>query len=89
MVVTTLIGIGSSVFFALGLPATSSLFLLGAVGLGAVALGAAALRALTPKSSLGGNRGYETTALGSALDHQVIYGKMRVGGARIYDETAS
>jgi hypothetical protein len=51
------------------------------------ALGAA-LKALTPKPSFSGaNRGYQTTALGSALDHQVIYGKMRVAGARIYDES--
>ena len=46
----------------------------------------AALRALSPKPSAGGNRGYQTTAIGTALDHQVIYGKMRVAGARIYDE---
>ena len=47
----------------------------------------AALRALTPKpSSAQSNRGYQTTAIGTALDHQVIYGKMRVAGARIYDE---
>ena len=48
------------------------------------------LRALTPKPSVGGiggsNRGYQTTAIGTALDHQIIYGKVRVGGARIYDE---
>ena len=50
------------------------------------ALGAA-LKALSPKPSLGGaNRGYQTTAIGTAIDHQIIYGKMRVGGARIYDE---
>ena len=52
----------------------------------------AALKALTPKPSFGvgggggSNRGYQTTAIGTALDHQIIYGKMRVGGARIYDE---
>jgi hypothetical protein len=54
-----------------------------------LALGAA-LKALTPKPSIGGiggsNRGYQTTAIGTALDHQIIYGKVRVGGARIYDE---
>uniref|UniRef100_UPI0032609C75 phage tail protein n=1 Tax=Planktomarina sp. TaxID=2024851 RepID=UPI0032609C75 len=50
------------------------------------ALGAA-LKALSPKPSLSGaNRGYQTTAIGTALDHQIIYGKMRVAGARIYDE---
>ncbi len=51
----------------------------------------AAMKALTPNPSLGSgprgsNRGYQTTAIGTALDHQIIYGKMRVGGARIYDE---
>ena len=51
-----------------------------------VVLGAA-LRALSPKPSTAqSNRGYQTTAIGTALDHQVIYGKMRVAGARIYDE---
>lgn len=46
----------------------------------------AALNALTPKPSLGGSRGYSLTgASGSALDHQIIYGKVRVGGVRVYD----
>ena len=55
------------------------------------ALGAA-LNALTPKPN---NRGAGATsggysiqgAFGSALDHQIIYGQTRVGGARIYDCT--
>jgi len=52
----------------------------------------AAMKALTPNPSFGSgpggsNRGYQTTAIGTALDHQIIYGKMRVGGARIYDES--
>ena len=49
------------------------------------ALGAA-LKALSPKPSLGGNRGYQVNSRGSALDHQIIYGKVRVGGAIVYDE---
>jgi hypothetical protein len=57
------------------------------------ALGAA-MKALSPKPSIGSiggggggsNRGYQTTAIGTALDHQIIYGRMRVAGARIYDE---
>ena len=58
----------------------------GASLLTTVAMGAA-LKALSPKPSIAGaNRGYQTTAIGTALDHQIIYGKMRVGGARIYDE---
>lgn len=86
MVVFTAAGvaiIGSSFGAAIGLTAASSAFLVGLVA--NVVLGAA-LRALMPKPSAGTNRGYETTALGTALDHQVIYGKMRVAGARIYDE---
>jgi len=86
VVVQTLLAIGSATFYALALPATTSLFLIGAVGAGTIALGAAALRALMPKPPSFGNRGYQTTAIGTALDHQIIYGKVRVGGARIYDE---
>ena len=68
---------------------------LGFLGLGSItshflvttALGAA-LNALTPKPSTGGtNRGYQVTQSGSALDHQVIYGKVKVGGARVFDST--
>ena len=50
------------------------------------ALGAA-LNALAPKPSFSGaNRGYQVNTRGSALDHQIIYGKVRVGGAIVYDE---
>ena len=52
------------------------------------ALGAA-LNALTPKPSIGqagANRGYQVNTRGSALDHQIIYGEVRVGGAVVYDE---
>lgn len=49
-----------------------------------------ALKALSPKPSLnsmgGANRGYQVNNRGSALDHQIIYGRMRVGGAIVYDE---
>lgn len=47
----------------------------------------AALRALTPKPSIPDNRGYQVNSKGSALDHAVIYGKVRIGGAVLYDET--
>ena len=54
---------------------------------GRIALGLA-LNALTPKPKVSGsNRGYQVNAGGSALDHQIIYGKMRVGGAIVYDES--
>ena len=51
------------------------------------ALGAA-LNALTPKPKVSGaNRGYQVNQRGSALDHQIIYGKSRQGGVVVYDET--
>jgi len=51
------------------------------------ALGSA-LSALTPKPSTAGtNRGYQVTQNGSALDHQIVYGRVKVGGARVFDST--
>jgi len=51
------------------------------------ALGAA-LKALSPKPSISGaSRGYQVNTRGSALDHQIIYGEVRVGGATVYDES--
>jgi len=44
-----------------------------------------ALNALAPKPNLGGNRGYEVNTRGGALDHQIIYGKVRVGGAVVFE----
>ena len=47
----------------------------------------AALNALTPKPRISGaQRGYQVNSRGSALSHQIIYGKVRVGGAIVYDE---
>ncbi len=46
-----------------------------------------ALRALSPKPrTSGANRGYQVNTRGSALDHQIIYGKMRTGGVILFDE---
>ena len=51
------------------------------------------MSALAPKpkdiSNFGGksNRGYNVTQTGSALDHQVIYGKMKTAGVRVFDTT--
>jgi len=50
----------------------------------------AALNALTPKPkiSVAGSQGYSIQGqTGAALDHQIIYGKTRVGGVRVYDST--
>lgn len=56
-------------------------------GTATVALGAAALRALTPKPSLPKVTGYNVTSRGSALDHQVVYGKTRVAGVEVFKAT--
>jgi hypothetical protein len=46
----------------------------------------AALNALTPKPNLGNTRGFSIAGeSGPAVDHQIIYGRTRVGGARVYD----
>lgn len=49
----------------------------------------AALNALTPKPKAPGSAGSQGYSLsgqsGAALDHQIIYGEARVGGARVYD----
>ena len=83
--VTAAIALGNTILAAVGL-STSYLSVLAAVGFaGQIALGAA-IRALTPKPSVP-NRGYQVNSRGSALDHQIIYGKVRVGGAVVYDES--
>ena len=54
----------------------------------------AALNALTPKPSMSSNAftgsneanmGYQISTRGAALDHQIIYGQTRVGGAIVFD----
>ena len=85
--VSSAIALGGQVFAVLGLGATSSLALLAATGFATQFALGAALQALTPKPpTSGANRGYQVNTRGSALDHPVIYGKVRVGGAVVYDE---
>ena len=50
------------------------------------------MKALTPNPSFGSgprgsNRGYQTTAIGTALDHQIIYGKTRIAGGIVFQGT--
>jgi len=93
MAVSVVMGALSAGTTALSGGALMGGFLLGAGALGTffthflvtTAMGAA-LNALTPKPSLGGTRGYSIAGeSGAALDHQIIYGRTRVGGARVYD----
>jgi len=47
-----------------------------------------ALNALSPKPEQpGSNRGYSVNSRGSALDHQIIYGRVKVGAAIVFDGT--
>ena len=75
-------GLGAGIFGGATLFAAAAGHFLVTTALGA------ALNALTPKpSTASSNRGYQVTQSGSALDHQIIYGKVKVGGARVFDST--
>jgi hypothetical protein len=86
-----LLVMGSSILYAAGgvaLTSTAAIMAVGALGyLAATAATSMALNALIPKPKLQGvNRGYQINARGSALDHQIIYGRVKTGGAIIYNE---
>ena len=50
----------------------------------------AALNALSPKPRVTGSGGYSFTGTsGSSLDHQIVYGRTKVGGIRVYDSTTT
>ena len=77
----------STIGTALGLATVTSSFGLFAIGLAVNVVSSLALTALAPKPKLrGANRGYQVNSKGAALDHQIIYGKMKTGGAILYDE---
>lgn len=91
MAVSAVMGALSAGGVALGISAP--LFAGGLFGLGAVmtqflvttAMGAV-LNALAPKPNTSLSSGYSIQGeSGAALDHQIIYGRARVGGVRIYD----
>ena len=62
-----------------GMGATFGAFLIRA-GLGLV------MNALTPSAAQGAG-GYNVTQKGSALEHQIIYGRVRAGGVVVFDRT--
>jgi len=86
--VTAAAALGVTVANALG-----ASFIVGTVSFATVAIGFAAqfalgflMSALAPKpSSQTNNRGYDVNSFGSALDHQIIYGEVKTGGAVVYD----
>ena len=74
--------IAGTAFTFLGLTGFAAVAASFAVG---TALGAA-MNAMAPKPSMASTRGFSIAGeSGAALDHQIIYGERRVGGARIYD----
>lgn len=81
--VTALTGGAFMGIAALGLTASAFSHFLISTAMGA------ALNALAPKPSLSGiSRGYSINGeSGAALDHQIIYGRTRVGGVRVYDSS--
>lgn len=88
--------LGASVLGAVGIGAGTVaasvgglFFAQAAVGFLAQAALGLALNALTPKPSRPDRveRGYSVNSRGSALDHQIIYGKAKVGAAIVFDGT--
>ena len=73
----------------LGAAAGTVTFATVGVGLAAQVVIGAAIRALTPKPQLPSvaPRGYTVNQRGSALDHQIIYGRAKVGGAIVFTST--
>ena len=83
--------LGYGAALAAGTLAGGALFAAYAVGyLAITAVTSIIMKALMPKSSAqggaAGSRGYTVNSQGSAQDHQIIYGEVRVGGPIIYDE---
>lgn len=47
----------------------------------------ALIGALSPKPSAPAPKGYQTNVSGTALDHPIVYGEVKVGGPILFDET--
>ena len=79
--------VGVFLLSKIGITVAVNTFAAYAVGyLATTAVTSILMKALMPKQSSGANRGYTVNSSGSAQDHQVIYGEVKVGGAIIYDE---
>ena len=92
--VAAVAAVGSTVAGLIGVTVAAGSAAAIAIGAGAIVLGAAAVNALTPKipsfpiagsSGSTPTRGYRVTQTGSDLDHQIIYGRTKVFGVRVFD----
>lgn len=80
---TSTIALGTALIGAIPALGVASPFLVGLATQTAIGL---ALYALSAKGKSIGS-GYQVTANGATLDHQIIYGRTKVAGARVYDHT--
>jgi len=86
-VVSSAIAIGNAVLATVGI-STSSIALIAGVGFATQTALGLALNALTPKPKIGRReRGYNVNQRQPALDHQIVYGRARVGGAIVFQGT--
>ena len=90
LIVGTIITTGATAAIAVGTAAYYAAYVVGYLALTAVT--SVIMKALAPKPSAqsaaggAGARGYTVNSQGSAQDHQIIYGEVKVGGAIVYDE---
>lgn len=84
------IALGGSVSLLFGAATAATGVTAFAIGLATQTAIGLALYALSPKPKLGasGAGGYLVTGSGSNLSHQVVYGKAKVAGVRVFDTTA-
>lgn len=90
VIISSIASLGATVLTAVGATtlaaSTAATFI---VGLATQVVLGAAMRALTPKPKLSSTqpRGYTVNQRGSALDHQIVYGRARVGGVIVFTST--
>jgi hypothetical protein len=88
VIISSIAALGATVATTLGFGTVGIAAQL-AIGIGTQVVLGAAMRALAPKPKLPSTqpRGYTVNQRGSALDHQIIYGRARVGGAIVFTST--
>ena len=86
--------VGVTLLASVSVTVAATSFIAYAVGyLAITAVTSVIMKALAPKPSAqsaaggAGARGYTVNSQGSAQDHQIIYGEVKVGGAIVYDES--
>ena len=88
VIISSIASLGATVATTLGFGTVGIAAQL-AIGIGTQVVLGAAMRALAPKPKLPSTeaRGYTVNQRGSALDHQIVYGRARVGGAIVFTGT--